>query len=174
MLMQDLAELFFTNALFTGNDVIPILQIQNREEIYSGYQSKKIDMINNFYKWSISKSNPFKEIKFFKECSSIFLKRINIVLKGFKFYFYDDSMIQDFVDFDENKYHNQLKLSEKFYDDIRIGKKPNFESGKVALTGSFWKYKKNGLIEFADDYLIEEFESYKNANDACGYFYGDI
>lgn len=164
----------FTNAMFTTNDVIPILKIKDREENYSGYQSTKIDMISNFYKWSISKSNPFREIKFFKECSSIFLKRINIVLKGFKFYFYDDSIIQDFVNFNENKYQNQLKYTAKFYGDIRSGKKPNLEIGKVALNGSFWKYKKNGLCEFVDDYLIEEFESYKSANEACGYFYGDI
>jgi|WetSurSiteA1Bulk_404760.scaffolds.fasta_scaffold01663_13 hypothetical protein len=153
----------FINALFESKDIIPSLEViyPSREEEWVGYQTTRSELLSNFIRWSASKTNPFKDQRFFSESVKLFLSSITRKLSRFPYYFYNDSLAFDIVGhpFDQKKLLNFLKSTTRFYDDVRKGKTPNKEDLDNALKYTFWKSVDGNSVTFYDEDFKKEIDS---------------
>ena len=170
----------FYGAMFSENNVVPQIEIQQNKkdwETWCGYTENKHNMLNNFIKWTISKTNPFRNNKYFEINVKNFIKLINTNIKGYQFYFYNDSVIfEDAYNESTNKtdFHKVTKFlhsSAKFYDSVRQGRNPSLYDIKSALFGTYWGIENNKII--LDDDLQNEIDNSVN-NEYEWIFYGDL
>jgi hypothetical protein len=154
----------FINSMFSSDDILYPITVRSgvdNHEIWCGYFSNKFNMITNFNKFSISKTNPFKNKKFYSIAVKNFLKRITLVLQDYKYYYYDDSEI--------------FNLSKNPNNDKEILKllRPKKDDANIALANTYWSFKNNDVMIY-DKFFRTELENEYDPYKVQFIYYGDV